>query len=68
MHPPGGTVPESRPDGTMESEIVWTERSETARVKEKMDRLIDENEPDQLMALLVMLGEHLLGEKERKGQ
>jgi len=52
----------------MESEIVWTERSETARVKEKMDRLIDENEPDQLKALLVMLGEHLLGKKERKGQ
>jgi len=58
-----------RPDGTMESEIVWTDRSETARVKEKMDRLIEENEPDQLKALLlVMLGEHLLAEKERGDQ
>ncbi len=56
----------TRPDGTMESEIVWTDRSETARVKEKMDRLIEENEPGQLKALLVMLGEHLLGEKERE--
>ena len=53
----------TRPDGTMESEIVWTDRSETARVKEKMDRLIEENEPDQLKALLVMLGEHVLGGK-----
>lgn len=58
----------TRPDGTMESEIVWTDRAEAARVKEKMDRLIEENEPDQLKALLVMLGEHLLGEKERGDQ
>jgi hypothetical protein len=37
-------------------------------VKEKMDRLIKENEPDQLKALLVMLGEHVLGEREPKDQ
>lgn len=37
-------------------------------MKDKMDRLVEENEPDQLKALLAMLGEHLLGEKERKDQ
>jgi hypothetical protein len=58
----------TRPDGTMESEIVWTDWAETVRVKEKMDRLIKENEPDQLKALLVMLGEHVLGEREPKDQ
>jgi hypothetical protein len=55
----------SRPDGTMESEIVWTDREGTERVKEKMDRLVKENDPDQLKSLFVMLGDHLLGDKTK---
>jgi hypothetical protein len=53
----------TRPDGTMESEIIWTDQAKTAQVKKKMDQLIRDNDPDQLKALLVMLGERLLGGK-----
>ncbi len=53
----------ARPDGRMDSEIIWTDPEADERMKAEMDRLIRESDPDQLKSLLVMLGEHLLGEQ-----
>lgn len=58
----------TRPDGTMESEIVWMNKEEMAGVKEKMARLIEGNDPNQLKSLLIMLGEHLLSDKTKTGE
>ena len=53
----------AQPDGRMDSEIIWTDPEANGPVKAEMDRLIREKNPDQLKSLLVMLGEHLLGER-----
>jgi hypothetical protein len=56
----------ARPDGTMESEIVWMDREEAEIMKKKVFQMVRENEPNELKALLVMLGEHLLTLKKNK--
>lgn len=53
----------ARPDGRMDSEIIWTDPETDGRMKAEMDRLIRETDLDQLKSLLVMLGEHLLAER-----
>lgn len=53
----------ARPDGRMESEILWIDVEDVERSKETVERLVRENGTARLRALFVMLGEHLLGEK-----